>query len=492
MDNKNDRKRFHDERTRKSASARSRAVDRFWFSVLTVALTASLIACGSGQGTRPAVNGTGGSASSVGGNTGMGGTAPSPTGGASPSGSGGAASGGNRASGGGGVASGGSASGGSPGGNVGAVGSGTAGAAGGSLGTTGGALGTTGGVGGTSNSSGGAGGSVVGGAGGTDIYPLMKVLPLFSGSDVPAKGPMESAPSAKGWTSPATLPTRTGNGIAQHPILYVGENYNRIILVNQGKVAWTYDTTPGSELDDIWMLSNGNILYSHMTFIEEITPKKEVVWHYKPTTGEIHTCQPIGLEKVLFVENALPMARVRVYNKTTSAFEVDQMLDAGTDQHSEFRRFRMTGAGTYLGSFMAQGKVVEFDKDFKSIWTFTTPRPWSGVRLKNGNTLILDETQQTCKEVNSALQVVWQLKSSDFVLPAGVTFGGSQTCERLYTGNTVLFGHSSNTGNAQGVEVTATKEIAWILQDWINLGDATAAQFLDEPGYPEVPGDTNH
>ena len=324
------------------------------------------------------------------------------------------------------------------------------------------------------------------------MFPLMKVLPLFSAPDVPVKGPMESAPSAMGWTPPAMLPVRTGNGIAQHPMLFVGENYNRIILVNGGKVAWTYDTTPGFELDDVWMLSNGNVLYSHMTFIEEITPKKEVVWHYKPTTGEIHTCQPIGLDKVLFVENALPMARVRIYNKKTSLFEVDQMIDAGTDQHSEFRRFRMTGAGTYLASFMAQGKVVEYDKDFKAIWTFATPRPWSGVRLKNGNTLILDETQQTCKEVSPASQVVWQLKSTDFMLPVGLAFGGSQTCERLATGNTVLFGHSSSTGNAQGVEVTPAKTVAWILQDWIHLGDATAAQFLDEPGYPEVPGDTNH
>jgi hypothetical protein len=43
----------------------------------------------------------------------------------------------------------------------------------------------------------------------------------------------------------------------------------------------------------------------------------------------------------------------------------------------------------------------------------------------------------------------------------------------------------------QAVEVTA-KQIVSILQDWIHLGDATSAQFLDERGYPELPGDTNH
>jgi hypothetical protein len=40
--------------------------------------------------------------------------------------------------------------------------------------------------------------------------------------------------------------------------------------------------------------------------------------------------------------------------------------------------------------------------------------------------------------------------------------------------------------------VTPAKQIVWILKDWVHLGDARSGQFLDEPGYPEVPGDTNH
>ena len=36
-----------------------------------------------------------------------------------------------------------------------------------------------------------------------------------------------------------------GNGLAQHPMLYVGENYTKMFLVNDGKVIWTYQTGPG-------------------------------------------------------------------------------------------------------------------------------------------------------------------------------------------------------------------------------------------------------
>ena len=344
--------------------------------------------------------------------------------------------------------------------------------------------------------SGNSGNSGTGGAGpdgGIDLYPLLKVLPLFTAPDVPVRGPSESPPSRQGWTPPGTLPTRAGSGIAQHPMLYVGENYNRIILVNGGKVIWTYDTAPGFELDDVWMLSNGNILYSHMTFIEEITPKKQVVWHYAPTSGEIHTCQPIGLDKVFFVENALPMARVRIYNKTTGMYELDHLIAAAGTQHGQFRRWRVTGAGTYLAAFISGGKVVEFDKNFNPIWTFLSPQPWSVARLKNGNTLIQDERDSATKEVDAAGQIVWQLTKAGLTLPAGTMMGNTQSCERLSNGNTVMFGNGgTNVANIQAVEVTPAKQIVWMLQDWMHLGDATSAQFIDEPGYPEIPGDTNH
>jgi len=32
----------------------------------------------------------------------------------------------------------------------------------------------------------------------------------------------------------------------------------------------------------------------------------------------------------------------------------------------------------------------------------------------------------------------------------------------------------------------------WVLQDWEHFGPATAVQILDEPGRPEVPGESEH
>jgi hypothetical protein len=156
--------------------------------------------------------------------------------------------------------------------------------------------------------------------------PLLKILGQFTAADVPQLGPSEPGPATRTWwdptTVPSTQPTPPGKGIAQHPMLYAGEGYNTLFLVNDGKVIWTYSSGRGGEIDDIWLMSNGHILYSRMSFIEEVTPQKKIVFHFDAPKGtEIHTCQPIGLDKVLFVENGLPPKAI-IMNKASGAVEM--------------------------------------------------------------------------------------------------------------------------------------------------------------------------
>jgi hypothetical protein len=333
--------------------------------------------------------------------------------------------------------------------------------------------------------------------------PLLKVLDQFTAADVPAQGPHEPGPTTRTWWDPTTNPSATpadlpGSGIAQHPMLYAGEGYNTIFLVRDGEVVWTYSSGRGGEIDDVWMLSDGHILYSRMSFVEEVTPQKKVVWHFDAPPGtEIHTCQPIGLDKVLFVENGLPPKAI-VINKTTGAVELEHALPAKSMDdpktvHAQFRRFRQTAAGTYLAAHLNMNKVAEYDKDFKEIWSYEIPSPWSAVRLHTGNTLINDEKDRLVREVNPKGETVWEFKQSE--LPPNITQKNNQTAERLANGDTVI---CSSTAGARGldrikvaqlVEVTPEKKVVWALQDWKNLGPCTTVQLLDEPGVPEQPGD---
>jgi hypothetical protein len=270
-----------------------------------------------------------------------------------------------------------------------------------------------------------------------------------------------------------------------------------VFLVNQGKVIWTYSSGPGGEIDDVWLMSNGNILYTRQKFLEVVTPKKQVVWHYDcPAGTEVHSAQPIGFDQVLFIRNGLPPKAI-VINIKTGAVELEREvpMEPSTDPksvHAQFRRIRQTASGTFLLPYLKLGKVVEYDREFKPIWTYAIETPWTASRLHNGNTLIVSEKNRLVREVNPKGETVWEFNQSD--LPPEVVWKNIQTAERLANGNTVIF---SSTGGAkkedrpaliQAVEVSPEKKVVWVLQDWKNLGPATTAQFLDEPGLPEIPG----
>jgi hypothetical protein len=335
-------------------------------------------------------------------------------------------------------------------------------------------------------------------AGPPPASPLLSLLDRFIAANVPATGPAEGGPIPRNWPEPASIPERPGRGLAQHPMLYAGEGYNTIFLVNHGKVVWTYSTGREGEIDDVWMLTNGHILFARQFHVEEVTPRKEVVWHYDPPEGtEVHSCQPIGLDKVLLVQNGLP-PKLMVINKKTGAVEIQHALPAEslTDPktvHPQFRRIRMTAKGTYLAPFLRMNKVVEYDKNFKPIWTCEIPTPWAAVRLHNGNTLMVDEHDRVVREVNPKCESVWEFKQAD--LPPDIVLHNIQTADRLANGDTVIFSSTGGTkledrpNIIQLLEVGKDKKLVWVLQDWKNLGPATTAQFLDEPGVPEHPGD---
>lgn len=324
--------------------------------------------------------------------------------------------------------------------------------------------------------------------------PLMNLLSRFESPSVPAMSPEEVEPPNfhPGAPQPENLP---GKGMAQHPMVYIGEGYNKMFLVNQGKIVWTYSTGPGNEYDDVWMLSNGNILFTRMQYIAEITPEKKVVWRYNAPTGtEIHACQPIGTDKVLFVVNGLP-PRLMVVNIKTNAVVVEHVLPAisESDQrsvHAQFRRVRYTEQGTYLLPFLEMNRVVEYDKNFKEIWSYDIAKPWAAIRLKNGNTVITDESEVLTREVNRKKETVWEVSKAD--IPDQYWYGNAQSVTRLANGNTIICSRGGGKQGPQLVEVTRDKKVVWVLQDWQHLGPATAVQVLDEPGIPEHPGDSQH
>ena len=322
---------------------------------------------------------------------------------------------------------------------------------------------------------------------------LAELLPLFTAENVPENGPDEdlNLGGPFGWmtdsvTQSADLP---GEGLARYPMIYIGEGYNRIFIVDDGKVVWKYDTGDGNELDDIWMLKNGDLLFTRMYWAAKVTPDKRQVWRYDCKEGEeIHTIQPVGDDEAVMLVNSHPARLVRFNHQTgTIVWEKDfTFTDEGT--HLQSRRMRITKDNTLLLCYLTEHKVVEYSLDnFEPIREFKVDKPWAAIRLKNDNTLITLENEKRTIEVDKNDSIVWEISLSE--LPEAYRLADCQSVCRLRNGNTILCSRGDNGKSPQLVEVTPEKEVVWVVKDWQHLGPATSVQILSEEGLSENPGD---
>ncbi len=300
-------------------------------------------------------------------------------------------------------------------------------------------------------------------------------------------------------------PVLPGKGVGQHPFLYAGEwdvrkpRKQSMFVVRDGKVAWQYSiplrNAAGGvqEFDDATMLSNGNIIFSHMSGAAMISPEKDIVWQCPAPPGtEIHSVQSIGPDRVLVMRNGNP-AQAMIFNTTSNTLEKTIPIPTtvkGT--HGQFRHIRMTRANTILVPHMGEGKVVEYDLEGKEVWSVPAKSAWSAIRLKNGNTLIAGDSARYAREVNPKGETVWEFTPDD---APGYRLGNFQTANRLANGNTVICTWIAGikdtqqwAGSVQVLEVTPAKKTVWALSSWDNpdLGPATSIQLLDEPGSPEA------
>jgi hypothetical protein len=293
---------------------------------------------------------------------------------------------------------------------------------------------------------------------------------------------------------PSILP---GRGLAQHDFFYAGEAKSQdMYIVRGGKIAWEFHDSAGKgEISDAVLLSNGDVLFAHQFGVTLINRDKKVLWNYDAPAGtEIHTVQPIGKDRVLYVQNGDP-AKVVVVNIVTGKTEREFVVPVRDPKsvHGHFRHARLTDAGTLLVAHMDLNKVAEYDSTGKELWSHTPGMAtWSAERLKNGDTLIAGA--RLVREVNPAGATVWEFSPADV---PDYLFNSMQIAKRLPNGNTLIntwFNQWNATADpatvpVQALEVTPDKKVVWALRAWgnpVNLGPSTTIQLLDEPSIPEA------
>ena len=268
--------------------------------------------------------------------------------------------------------------------------------------------------------------------------------------------------------------------VLSHRFLCADYGGNKVCLVGaDGTIEWQ---TPAARPQDVWLLPNGNILFSHLLGAKEMTLGGRVVWEYasgKP--NEIHSCQPLADGRVLIGELE-PCRIIEVDRQGKIAKEI-ALRTATAKIHARYRLARKTLAGTYLVAFTGERLVREYDGDGEAIRTIAAPgNVYGAIRLPNGNTLLACGDGHTLAEVDTADRIVWQIKEND--LP-GNPLRFVAGVHRLPNGNTVVAnwgGHGHIGQQPQLFEVTRDKRVVWQLFDFKRFNTISGVMVLDVPG----------
>jgi len=279
--------------------------------------------------------------------------------------------------------------------------------------------------------------------------------------------------------------------LSRHNFFYAGEaKQERMFIVRHGQVEWSYTHPSEGEISDATLLKFGHILFAHQHGVTELNTRHQTIaWNYDaPPNTEIHTVQPYGKRHVAFVENGNP-PRLIVMNKVTGAIEHQFTLEVAHPDniHPQFRRMRVTPAGTFLVAHMDMGKVREYDLTGKQLWSVDAPGVWSAEPLANGNVLISGNNEKYVREVNRKGEVVWEFSAAD---APDLNLANMQTARRLKNGNTLITQWvnewvgpiDKGSTPIQAIEVTPEKKVVWVLRSWTppaDLGPSTTIQILD-------------
>ncbi len=276
--------------------------------------------------------------------------------------------------------------------------------------------------------------------------------------------------------------TQAGFAQFNHRYIVSGSGMKEVRIISEkGEVEWSYPCN--GKCNDVWQLSNGNVIFSDQDYAKEVTLEKETVWEYQAPKGtEIHSVSPIG-KKFLIAINGTP-SKIIELNKKGVAVKTIEFQTGVKGAHGQFRQVRKTPWGTYLAGIMNTSKMLEVDKKGNIIREIPIKgQAFVGIPLPNKNILIACGEGHGIVEVNQQNEIVWELKDEDIEVPLRFVAG----LHRLPNGNTVICnwgGHGHKGEQAEILEVTKDKKLVAQVFNYELVNEPSAIQILDVKGKP--------
>lgn len=308
--------------------------------------------------------------------------------------------------------------------------------------------------------------------------------PLFYAAAFAAFGPLCGSAAEP----PPAAPIQTGSG---HRFACADYTQGKVFLVSpEGKVEWAY---PAQSCDELWVLPNGNLLFTTGHGVREVTRDKQVVFQYD-SKSEIFACQRLANGNTFVGECSA--GRLLELDPAGKIVHEIRLLPEGTEGgHLYMRNARRLANGHYLVTHYGLQVVREYDPQGQVTQEIpAVGGPHSAIRLRNGHTLIACGDRpggSRVFEADATGRTVWEVKQDD--LP-GIRLAFMAGLQRLPNGNTVMcnwLGHGKFGQGPHLIEVTPDKQVVWTFADHQTMRTIASVQILDVPG-DAVQGEIEH
>jgi len=263
------------------------------------------------------------------------------------------------------------------------------------------------------------------------------------------------------------------------------------IIGTNGAVEWEH---PAPACNDLWVLPNGNVLFTTGRGVKEVTRAKEVVFEYQ-SKSEIYACQRLENGNT-FVGECTAGRLIEVEPSGKIAKELRLLPEGRTGGHLYIRNARRLANGHYLVTHYADQAVREYDAAGQVVLEIPAKSgPHSAARLPNGNTLVacgdLVKDGARVFEADASGKTVWEITSRE--LP-GISLKFMSGFHRLPNGHTVMSnwqGHGHLRSGPHLIEVTPEKKVVWTFADHETMKTISTVQILDLPG-EAIGGSVSH
>ena len=210
-----------------------------------------------------------------------------------------------------------------------------------------------------------------------------------------------------------TFKTLVYEGVYEGEGAFCDYSQGKVFVMEGGKIVWEH---AAPESNDIWVLPNGNILFSTGKGVLEMTRGNDTVFYYK-STSNIFACQRLKNGNTFVGEsNSGRLLEITPKGKIVSETCILQegVTDAG---HAFMRNARLLDNGNFLVAHYEAEKVTEYDKKGKVVSSFNLPGgPHSVARLPDGHTMvsIADKNNDSrLVELDEQGNTVWSLTNKD-------------------------------------------------------------------------------